>query len=220
MNPEPEKSAVLKGMEEKPETLPKKKKEKKKKTVGQEVLSWILTLLAAVAIALLIRVFLFEPIRVDGQSMMNTLQDGELVLVTKPEYLLGNINRGDVVICRYPNRSAQNSLNLGGSFEITFTKHTLFVKRLIALPGDILEIQEGKVYVNGEYVDETDIDMYSQSTTSLGPVLLGEDQYFVMGDNRGNSNDSRRVGPITRDMIVGHVQRVLWPLNKFLQKVE
>ena len=104
--------------------------------------------------------------------------------------------------------------------ELTYTHHTLFVKRMIALPGDILEMREGKVYVNGEYVDETGIDMHSASGETFGPVLLGEDSYFVMGDNRGNSNDSRRVGPISRDMIVGHVQRVLWPLSKFMQKVE
>ena len=217
MNIEPEKTAAPEGQVKKSLF---KKKEKKKKTVKQEVISWIVTLLAAVVIATVIRMFLFEPIRVDGESMTNTLQDGEVVLVTKPEYLKGNINRGDIIICRYPNRNSESSLNIGGSFEVTFTRHTLFVKRLIALPGDILEIREGKVYVNGQYVDETGIDMRSTSSENLGPVLLGEDSYFVMGDNRGNSNDSRRVGPISRDMIVGHVERVLLPFSKFMQKVE
>lgn len=217
MNTEPEKKTVLPDSGKKAK---KPKKEKKKKTVKQEVISWILTLLAAVAIALVIRMFLFEPIRVDGESMMNTLVDGEVVLVTKPAYLKGDINRGDVIICRYPDRNTQSNLNVGGSFEITFTKHTLFVKRLIALPGDVLEIREGVVYVNGELVDESGIDMHSTSQTNLGPVRLGEDSYFVMGDNRGNSNDSRRVGPITRDMIVGHVKRVILPLNRFWQTVE
>ena len=74
--------------------------------------------------------------------------------------------------------------------------------------------------MNGEYVDETGIDMRSTSNESLGPILLGKDSYFVMGDNRGNSNDSRKVGPITSDMIVGHVTRVLLPISKFMQKVE
>ena len=217
MNTEPEMTAVT---EEKPKKTLFRKKEKKKKTVKQEVISWIVTLLAAVVIAMVIRMFLFEPIRVDGESMTNTLQDGEVVLVTKPGYLRGNINRGDIVICRYPNRNKQSNLNVGGSFEVTFTRHTLFVKRLIALPGDLLEIREGKVYVNGEYVDESGIDMRSTSSENLGPVILGEDSYFVMGDNRGNSNDSRRVGPISRDMIVGHVERVLLPLSKFMQPVE
>ena len=68
-------------------------------------------------------------------------------------------------------------------------------------------------------MDETGIDINTPSHDDFGPVLLGEDSYFVMGDNRGNSNDSRRVGAISRDMLVGRVDRVLWPLSKFLQKV-
>lgn len=216
MNADPEKT--LTETEEK--TGDKPKKEKKKKTVAQEIASWFLTLLGALVIALSVRQLLFEPIRVEGGSMMNTLRDGEIVLVTKPAYHRGDIHRGDVVICRYPNRNTQTTLSLGGSLETTFTHHTLFVKRLIALPGDILEMREGAVYVNGELVDESAIDMHSQSKTTFSPVLLGEDSYFVMGDNRGNSNDSRAVGPISRDMIVGHVTKVLWPLSKFLQNVQ
>jgi len=180
-----------------------RKKEKPKKTVKQEIVSWVLTLAAAVAIALVIRTFLFVPIRVDGESMQNTLMDREVVLATKPEYLRGEFHRNDIVICHYPERGS-----------------TLFVKRLIALPGDTLEIREGIVYVNGELVDETDIDMYSESHISMGPITLGEDEFFVMGDNRGNSNDSRRVGPLSRSMIVAHVRRVLLPLSKFWQTVE
>ena len=103
----------------------------------------------AAVIALLIRALLFEPIRVDGESMRDTLQDNEIVLVTKPDYLAGNFNRGDVIICRYPNRNSKTSLQLGGTLEVSFVNHTLFVKRLIALPGDLLQIVEGAVYVNG-----------------------------------------------------------------------
>ena len=218
MSVEPEE---MKAAEEKKSFWAKKnKKETPKKTVKQEILSWIWTLLAAVVIANVIRMFLFEPIRVDGQSMCNTLQNGDVVLVTKPGYLQGNINRGDVIICRYPDRNKENSISLGGSLEVSLTNHTLFVKRLIALPGDILQISGGVVYVNGEMVDESGIDMMTTSRTNLGPVKLGADEYFVMGDNRGNSNDSRAVGPISRDMIVGHVQRVILPLNKLGQKVE
>lgn len=225
MNLEPEKQPVEALTPEAPEAVKKKfslfrKKEKKKKTVKQEVISWILTILGALVIALIVRMFLFEPIRVDGESMRDTLQDGDIVFVSKPAYLRGEFNRGDVIICRYPNRNKQTNLNIGGSFEISFTNHTLFVKRLIALPGDILEMREGAVYVNGELVDESGINMHSTANTTFGPVLLGEDSYFVMGDNRGNSNDSRFVGPLTRKMIVGHVQRVIFPLSKFWDKAE
>ncbi len=192
----------------------------KEKTIKQEIMSWILTLLAAMVAALLIRAFLFDLIRVDGESMRNTLQDGELVLVTKAGYRRGNIERGDVVICHYPDRNSRVKFTLGGSLDMTLTRHTLFVKRLIALPGDTLEIREGVVYVNSQEVDESGIDFFSTSHGSYGPVTLGEDDYFVMGDNRGYSNDSRRVGFLSRDMIVGHVKCVLWPLNKLGKSVK
>ena len=183
----------------------KKKEEKPKKPLWWEIGSWILTLGSAVVIALLIRTYLFFPVRVDGHSMENTLLDREIVVATIPEYLRGDYNRRDIVICHYPNRGS-----------------TLFVKRLVALPGDTLEIRDGVLYVNGEMVDESDVDMSSRSYTNLGPITLGEDQFFVMGDNRGNSNDSRSqaVGPLTRDQIVAHARRVVWPLSKFWDKVQ
>ena len=181
----------------------KSKEEKPKKTFKQELISWILTLAAAVAIGLVIRTFLFVPVKVKGESMQNTLMNKEIVLATKYDYLSGDFHRRDIVICHYPDR--------GG---------TLFIKRLIALPGDTIEMHGGELYVNGELVNESDIDMNTPFTTNLGPYTLGEDEYFVMGDNRGNSNDSRAVGPLTRKMIVGHVQRVIYPFNKFWDKAE
>ena len=181
-------------------------------------MNWILTLLGAAAAALLIRALLFEPIRVDGRSMMNTLQDGDVGLVTKPAVLKGDLRRGDIVICRFPDRNTQHTLHLAGSLDISLTRHTLFVKRLIALPGDVLEIREGTVYINGERTDESGIDMGSRSSASFGPLKLGKDQYFVMGDNRGSSNDSRSMGPIARDMITGRAARIVLPFRRFLQK--
>ncbi|MBQ1945988.1 MAG: signal peptidase I [Clostridia bacterium] len=197
------------------EAAAKSKKEKEKRTFKEELLSWVYTLLAALVIVTVIRTFFFEPIRVDGESMRNTLQDGDIVLVTKPEYWSGNYQRGDVIICRYPNRNKESSISLGGSFELTFTNHTLFVKRLIGLPGDKIEFRQGVLYVNDQLVDESNIDVYIPYTRSMGPITLGRDQYFVVGDNRGNSNDSRAVGPISEDMIVGHVNLVVWPLSNF-----
>ena len=218
MSNEPEKMVAAETEEQLAETAvkkPKSKKEKEKKTFKEELLSWVYTLLAALVIVTVIRTFFFEPIRVDGESMRNTLQDGDVVLVTKPEYWTGNYERGDIIICRYPNRNKESSFSLGGSFELTFTNHTLFVKRLIGLPGDKIEFRAGVLYVNDQMVDESDIDVYIPSTRSFGPIVLGADEYFVVGDNRGNSNDSRAVGPISEDMIVGHVNLVIWPLSNF-----
>ncbi len=184
-----------------PETLPESRKAKQKR-VRKEVLSWVLTLAAAVAIALLVRTFLFEPIRVDGESMTDTLQNGELMFVTKPEYIWGTPSRQDVIICRYPNRKEY------------------FVKRLIAIPGDTVEIKYDRVngtntvYVNGEAVDEPYLTPgRNNSNNAMAPLTLQDDEFFVLGDNRDNSNDSRYVGTLHRSQIAGHVRFVFYPFK-------
>lgn len=189
----------------------KKKKEKKPKTLKQEIFSWVWTLLAALALATLFRMFVGEPIMVDGKSMTNTLQDGEIVFASKLDYLFGDMQRGDIVICRYPNRLSGN-INLGASH--TLTTHTLFVKRLVALPGDTLAITNGVLYVNGKAVENPEL-MGSLPAKDYPLIRLGEDEYFVIGDNRGSSHDSRAndVGPISKSAIMGKVKCVIWPLS-------
>lgn len=171
--------------------------EEKKKKVLKEILSWIVTIAAAVAIALVIRQFVFEPVRVDGKSMLTTLNHGEIMFTTKPEYLLGDPQRGDVIICHYPDRSEN------------------FVKRIIGLPGETVRVEGTQVYINGELLEEPYLDP-AQNTRghSCSEIMLADNEYFVCGDNRDNSNDSRYVGPITRGMIRGHVRAVIFPFNK------
>lgn len=183
------------------EETPKKKrwfskKEKVKKTPAQEIREWIVTLAAAIVIALVVREFIFEPVRVDGSSMANTLVDGEVMFVTKPEYFMGDPERFDVVICHYPDRGNTN-----------------FVKRVVGIPGDTVEIKNGYLYVNGEMYEEPYITHRPDYT--LAPYTVPEGMYFVLGDNRSNSNDSHLVGPISRDMIVGHVRSVILPLDNW-----
>ncbi len=180
---------------------------------------WIWALPAAVIAALLIRTWIFELIRVEGASMQNTLRDGNVVLVSKLAARRGTIRRGDVIICRYPHRSRRAGFSLGSAFEISLTRHTLFVKRLIALPGDTVEIRDCRVYVNGEETNADGIDHRSTFSADYGPRRLGADQYFVLGDNRGGSRDSRAVGPIGRRMIMGRVTRMLYPFSRFLRRV-
>ena len=192
----------------------KGKKEKKKKTVGQEILSWVLTLLAAVAIAATVRYFVFEPVRVDGHSMDTTLADKEVMLVTKPEVLMGKLKHGDVVVVRFPDRFTQATLRLGAPIDISLSSHTLFVKRLVALPGDVIAVQGGHLYLNDQPVDEPYVDADKFGGRDFARYTLKEDEYFVMGDNRANSNDSRSVGPLSYDMIVGHAKMVLLPVGK------
>ncbi|MBR1585746.1 MAG: signal peptidase I [Clostridia bacterium] len=188
----------------------KGKEEKEKKTLKEEIMSWVWTILAAVVIALLIRAFVAEPIRVDGTSMTNTLLDGEIVLVSKLDYRFGDMQRNDVVICRYPGRM-NSSINIGAS--VSLDNYTLFVKRLVALPGDTVEIKAGHLYVNDELVP--DPEHMGSVPRDFEKITLEEDQYFVMGDNRRTSHDSRAddVGPISASAIMGKVKCVILPLN-------
>jgi len=190
-------------VEETPESNAKEQKNEKKPTNWKkELVSWILTLAVAVAVALPVRTFIFEPIRVDGASMCDTLQDGEVMIVTKPEYLVGDPERGDVIICKYPGRKEN------------------FVKRVMGVPGDVISIISNVVYRNGEALDEPYLTpSRNNDGFSMAPFTLEDGEYFVMGDNRDNSHDSRNYynyytpAAITRDMIVGHVRWVVFPFD-------
>lgn len=178
------------------------KKEKPKMDVKKEIISWVLTIGVAVVAALIIRTFLFEPVRVDGQSMADTLQNGEVMFVTKPEYLLGAPEVGDVVICKYPNRKER------------------FVKRVMGVPGDELMIISNIVFRNGQMVSEPYLTANrNDDGFSMAPYKLGEGEYFVMGDNRDNSHDCRNMKgyyapeAITKNMIIGKVHFVVFPFG-------
>ena len=198
----------------------KKKKTVKKKTIGREILEWILTIVAAVAIALPLRAFAFEMVRVEGSSMNGPLSSGEIMFVTKFDYAStwlslpwwddkgkeaasrittgGDPKRFDVVVCRYPGRGDTN-----------------FVKRVVGLPGDTVELRQGYLYVNGERYEEPYIlDEYrGGSLNNFGPYEVPEGEFFVMGDHRNNSNDSRSQGSLPRNMIIGHARTVLYPFS-------
>lgn len=178
--------------------------------MAEEILGWIASLFGAAVLALLVRQFGFELVRVKGKSMTDTLRSGELVLVTKPGYLRGNPKRCDVVICRYPGR-LRTVFDLG-VLEVRW--HRLFIKRVVGLPGDRILIREGCLYVNGE--PQPDPEAMASPPRDYPETLLGQDQYFVMGDNRGFSHDSRAadVKPLKRNMILGRARVVLWPLNR------
>lgn len=167
---------------------------KARKSVRRELLEWGAALLAAVLAALFIRSFVFEPYAVEGHSMESTLHDREVMFTTKFDYILGAPERFDVVICRYPGR----------------TEH--FVKRVVGLPGDVVSIKDGYLYVNGEKMPEAYLD--ERMGYSFDAYTVPEDRYFVLGDNRNASNDSHLIGPIEREQIVSHVRAVLFPLKQ------
>ncbi len=175
------------------------KQDKPKKSMKQEIFEWIMVFVVAGAMALTVRTLIFEPVRVDGASMMYTLEDGEFMIATKYDYLLGDPERFDIVICDYPNTS-------DGMYR---------VKRVIGLPDETIELRAGELYVNGEHVEQN-FEM-TPNQTYFGPYTVPPGHYFVVGDNRNNSKDSRSamVGPLPRDMIEGHVRAVVFPFSRF-----
>ena len=181
------------------ESEKKTNKEQPKKSMKREIFEWIMVFVVAAALAFVVRTFIFEPVRVDGSSMLNTLTDGEFMIATKYDYLLGDPERFDIVICDYPNTS-------DGMYR---------VKRVIGLPGETIELRAGELYVDGVHIEQ-DFDM-TPNETYFGPYTVPPGHYFVMGDNRNNSKDSRSamVGPLARSEIKGHVRAVVFPFGHF-----
>ncbi|MGN0774199.1 MAG: signal peptidase I [Candidatus Ventricola sp.] len=186
-------------MEQEKKTKKDKRQEKPKKSMKREIFEWIMVFVVAAALAFVVRTFIFEPVRVDGSSMLNTLSDGEFMIATKYDYLLGDPERFDIVICDYPNTS-------DGMYR---------VKRVIGLPDETIELRAGELYVDGVHIEQ-DFDM-TPNETYFGPYTVPPGHYFVMGDNRNNSKDSRSamVGPLARDEIKGHVRAVVFPFGHF-----
>lgn len=176
--------------------------EKKTKSKGREILSWILYLAVVLMIAFAVRKFVFNSVFVSGSSMNPTFQDRDQVFTARPLIIGKNYRHGDVVVFNPP-------------FE--YSKKGYFIKRIIGLPGDTVEIKDGKVWLNGKVLEE---DYISQNATESGETkffVVSEESVFVMGDNRakGASNDSRFFGEIPMKNIEGVVMLRYWPISQW-----
>lgn len=175
---------------------------RQEKNPVREVLSTILYLALVILAAYLIVTFVGQRTEVNGSSMENTLDNGDNLIVDKISYRLGSPKRFDVVVFPYPQNPS-----------------TYFIKRVIGLPGETVQIDSsGKIYINGQVLEENfGREVISNPGLAQEPIKLGEDQYFVLGDNRNNSMDSRdsRVGLISGKSMVGKAFLRIWPLNKF-----
>lgn len=165
-------------------------------TISKKDMSWKSFFLFLVFI-ILFRLFVLEPHNVSGSSMDNTFKDGDYVLVDKISYRFINPKAGDVVVFD-PPASAENT--------------SRFIKRIIATPGETVEVKANDTYINNNKVAENFIDYPSQKISPS--ILLKKDEYFVMGDNRYVSYDSRYWGPIVKDELQGRVLIRLYPFNK------
>jgi signal peptidase I len=164
--------------------------------VGAEVLSGVQTLFSAAVYATLIVTFCFQVARVDGLSMAPTLQDHDRLIVNKLVYELGEPRPGDIVMLYYP-----------------LNPEKMFVKRVIAKEGDTVRIVDGHVYVNDIPLHDDYVPEEFRSHDDWGPTVVQQGYYFVMGDHRNNSSDSRHWGPVPKKYIVGKVKVRWWPLQ-------
>jgi signal peptidase I len=164
--------------------------------VGEEVIAWVRTLGSAAVYATLIVTFLFQVARVDGVSMAPTLHDRDRLIVNKLAYRLGDPQVGDIVMLYYPLKPEKS-----------------FVKRVIAGEGDQVRIVDGHVFRNGVPLDDSFVPQEYRSHGDWGPQVIPEGYYFVMGDHRNDSFDSRDWGFVPKKYIVGKVQVRWWPMG-------
>jgi signal peptidase I len=164
---------------------------------GEELITWFKTLASAAVYATLIVTFGFQVARVEGQSMAPTLADQDRLIVNKLAYRLGEPRRGDIVMLYYPLKPEKS-----------------FVKRVIGEEGDQVRIVDGRVYVNDVPLQDDYVPPEYRDHHDWGPQVIPDGYYFVMGDHRNNSSDSRHWGMVPKKYIIGKVQLRWWPIPK------
>jgi len=175
---------------------------KKKKSLTRELVEWAIAFGIAILFAIVIREFLFAPVLVDGQSMETTLHNENRVIVNKISYKFSKPERFDIVVFHAPEGKD-------------------FIKRVIGLPGDRVKFENDTLYINGEAVDEPYLDEKKAQlgegeilTRDEAEIVVPEGEYFLVGDNRRYSRDSRSIGTIPFDEIVGSTSLVFWPMKE------
>jgi len=166
---------------------------------GKLFWSWMRDLVVSVALAAVVILFIYQPVEVEGTSMLPSLADQERIFIDKLTLRLGigEIRRGDLVIFRLPGEPDRS-----------------YIKRVVGLPGDRIKIVEGYVYINGNRLREDYVIPEYRDHGSSPEITVGANQYFVLGDHRSSSSDSRTWGPISRELIYGKAVFVYWPLER------
>jgi signal peptidase I len=159
--------------------------------------SWLRDLVVSVVVSAFIIIFLYQPVRVEGTSMLPMLEDQDRLFINKLAYRVGDIQRGDVVVFLYPHDHEKS-----------------YIKRVIALPGDTLRIDHGEVYVNGKKIAEPYVPPRFEDDRSQPEMTVPGHEFFVMGDHRSISSDSRDFGPVDRNLIYGKAAFVYWPMDQ------
>lgn len=171
------------------------------KGILRELLEWIVFLLIIIGATYLIITYVGQRTKVSGQSMETTLHDGDNLIVDKISYRFREPERFEIIVFPYQHK-----------------ENTYYIKRIIGLPGETVQVKEGCVYIDGEPLNEHyGNEMMENAGLAEEPVTLGEGEYFVLGDNRNHSSDSRdpSVGILHREDLLGRAWIRIWPLNKF-----
>ena len=172
----------------------------KERSILGELLSWLIYIVIVVILSLGIITFIGQRTKVSGHSMETTLSDGDNLIVDKISYRFRDPERFEIIV-----------------FPFQYEEHTYYIKRIIGLPGETVQVIDGYVYINGEVLDENyGLEVMDDPGIAAEPIKLGDDEYFVLGDNRNHSSDSRvaSVGVLTRDMLIGRAWVRIYPFNK------
>ena len=166
---------------------------------GRNAIIWLRDLSVSVVIAIIVILFLYQPVKVEGTSMTPALVNDERIFINKFVYRFGlsDIVRGDTIVFWAPEDSSKS-----------------YIKRVIGVPGDVVEIVDGTVILNGQRQEEPYIRAEYRDRMSMTRRLIEAGHYFVLGDHRNSSNDSRSWGTVPRDAIYGKAVFVYWPLNR------
>ena len=164
----------------------------------RELRSWTRDLAVSLGLAIVVMIFLYQPVKVEGTSMNPLLSDQERIFINKFIYRFEPIERGDVVVFWYPLDRSKS-----------------FIKRVVGLPGETVEIRMGRVYINGEDLKDQFVPSTYLDGSNYTPRKIPDSEYFVMGDHRDSSNDSRVFGPVQRQFIYGKAVFAYWPVDHF-----
>jgi signal peptidase I len=176
------------------------------RTVGQRILEWAVIVAVAVGAAVLLRIFVVQTFYIPSASMTPTLKVGDRIVVDKLAYHLHGVGRGDIIVFDAPK----------GVRTACETDDTVLVKRVIGLPGETISDRAGKVYIDGKVLDETYLPKNDPATYTapFHPYHIPANDFFVMGDNRTGSCDSRYWGYVTRSEVIGKVDMRIWPVSR------